>query len=312
MLRKAVVWVCLLMTLLTPCMGLGEETKTVLVDAITDPAALEGFSFAEDAVLLEIVFPQILDCDAALLRCGGETMLIDCASAQQSGRVTAMLEQLGVEKIDYVVNTHPHYDHLEGFAAVADAAEVAGLYICFPEDYTEHMKKAVQAAQTREIPVLPYGDGDRFTLGEAVLDIWMKCPDTCNLNERSAQIRVQLGERTMLFTADMQAKTQQALLEQVDPALLDIDLMKYPHHGKETLRPEFLSATTPLFAVVTNNGGKSSYTGRKCLAYAHIPYANTVPGYVYCVTDGQTWLVQRLAMDHPVTVTSRPDTRPLP
>ena len=40
MLRKAVVWVCLLMTLLTPCMGLGEKPKTVLVDAITDPAAL--------------------------------------------------------------------------------------------------------------------------------------------------------------------------------------------------------------------------------------------------------------------------------
>ena len=311
MLRKAYVWVCMMLTLLMPCTGLGEKAS-VLVDAITTPAALEGFSFAEDAALLEIVFPQILDCDAALLRCGGETMLIDCASAQQAGRVTAMLEQLGVEKIDYLVNTHPHYDHIEGLANVADTVEVAGLYICFPEDISDQMKKAVQAAQTRNIPVLHFGDGDRFTLGEAVLDVWMKCPETCNLNERSAQIRVQLGERTMLFTADMQAKTQQALLEQIDPALLDIDLMKYPHHGKETLQAEFLAATTPLFAVVTNNGGKSSYTGRKCLSYAHIPYANTVPGYVYCVTDGQTWLVQRLAMDHPVTVTSRPDTRPLP
>ncbi|MGN0971326.1 MAG: ComEC/Rec2 family competence protein [Aristaeellaceae bacterium] len=312
MLRKAVVWVCVMLAVLVPCHGLGEEAETILVDAITDPGAMEGFSFAEGAELLEIAFPQILDCDAALLRCGGETMLIDCASAGQASRVTAMLEQLGVERIDYLVNTHPHYDHLEGFAAVADAVEVAGLYISFPEDFTEQMKKAVQAAQTREIPVLHYGDGDRFTLGEAVLDVWMKCPEECNLNERSAQIRVQLGERTMLFTADMQSKTQLALLEQVDPALLDVDLMKYPHHGKEALRPEFLEAASPAFAVVTNNGGKSSYYGRKCLAYAQIPYANTVPGYVYCVTDGQTWLVQRLAMDHPVTTTSRPDTRPLP
>ena len=311
MLHKALVWMCAMLLLAVPCTVLGEE-EGVLVDAIAKPSLLESYAFPEDAELLEIIFPQVRDCDAALVRCGGETMLIDCASTSQAVRVTALLEQLGLEKIDYLVNTHPHHDHIEGLADVADKVEIGAMYIGFPEDITERMEKAVARAETRNIPVVHYGDGDRFTLGEAVLDVWMKCPDTCNLNERSAQIRVQLGERTMLFTADMQAKTQQALLEQVDPALLDIDLMKYPHHGKEALRPEFLSAATPLFAVVTNNGGKSSYTGRKCLAYAHIPYANTVPGYVYCVTDGQTWLVQRLAMDHPVTVTSRPDTRPLP
>ncbi|MGN0746039.1 MAG: ComEC/Rec2 family competence protein [Aristaeellaceae bacterium] len=312
MLRRAVVWVCLMLAVLLPCHGLGEEAETILVDAITDPAAMEGFSFAEGAELLEVVFPQILDCDAALVRCGGETMLIDCASSGQASRVTAMLEQLGVTRIDYLVNTHPHYDHIEGVANVADAVEVAGLYICFPETETDAMVKALEAARKREIPILQFGDGDRFTLGDAVLDVWMKCPEDYTLNERSAQIRLQFGERTMLFTADMQSKTQLVLMEHVDPALLDIDLMKYPHHGKEELRAEFIEITSPVFAVVTNNGGKSSYYGRKCLSYAHIPYANTVPGYVYCVTDGQTWLVQRLAMDHPITTTSRPDTRPLP
>ena len=64
MLRKVVRWVCVMLAVLLPCHGLGEETEAILVDAITDPAAMEGFSFAEGAELLEIVFPQILDCDA--------------------------------------------------------------------------------------------------------------------------------------------------------------------------------------------------------------------------------------------------------
>ena len=297
----------LLALLLLPGLVLAEDT--VLVDAITKPELAEGFAFPEGAELLEIVFPQILDCDSALLRCGGKTMLIDCATGQQADRVVNMLEQLGVTELDYVVNTHPHYDHIQGFPTIADAVKVHALYVCFPEKETDHMEKALAQAAERDIPVVWYEDGSQFNLGGTIMDVWMKCDAKCNLNERSAQIRMQFGNRTALFTADMQKKTQQALMEHIDPALLDIDLMKYPHHGKRSLQNEFVALTTPLFAVVTNNGGKSSYEGRKCLGYKHIPYANTVPGYVYCVTDGETWLVKRLDMDKPVGVTSRPDTR---
>lgn len=65
------------------------------------------FAFAEDADLLEIIFPQILDCDAAFLRCGGETMLIDCATSGQAQRILNMFKQLGITHVDKIVNTHP-------------------------------------------------------------------------------------------------------------------------------------------------------------------------------------------------------------
>ena len=59
--------------------------------------------------------------------------------------------------------------------------------------------------------------------------------------------------------------------------------------------------------MITNNAGMTSSASRKCLGNAHIAYSTTVPGFVYCVTDGQTWVVQRMAMDKPATtVTSRP------
>ena len=306
MLHKALVWMCAMLLLAVPCTVLGEE-EGVLVDAIAKPSLLESYAFPEDAELLEIIFPQVRDCDAALVRCGGETMLIDCASTSQAVRVTALLEQLGLEKIDYLVNTHPHHDHIEGLADVADKVEIGAMYIGFPEDITERMEKAVARAETRNIPVVHYGDGDRFTLGSAVVDVWMKYPEEGDLNQRSAVLRLQLGERTALFAADITKETQALLAEQIDPALLDIDLLKYPHHGKEALEPSFLAATSPLFAVITNNAGMTSAASRKCLGNAHIAYSTTVPGFVYCVTDGQTWVVQRMAMDKPATtVTSRP------
>lgn len=289
----------------------GAETEVILVDRINDEKSAEGFAFAEDASVLEVVFPQILDCDAALIRCGGKTMLLDCATAQQASRVTAMLEQMGVTELDYVVNTHPHADHIGGLEAIAQAVEIKGFYICHAENETTHMEKALKICEEYNIPVIHYGDGDQFQLGDAVIDVWLKCDESCNLNERSAVMRLQYGERTMLFTADMRTKTEKALLEQVDHALLDIDLMKYPHHGKETMTKEFLDVAMPIFGIITNNGGQNARKGRKTLTSRKIPLANTVPGYVYCTTDGATWLVERLSMDKPVTVTSRPDTRTL-
>ncbi|MGN1019767.1 MAG: ComEC/Rec2 family competence protein [Aristaeellaceae bacterium] len=307
MLHKVMVWLCVMLLLAAPLTALGEEEKTVLVDAISKPSLLEEFAFPEGAELLEIFFPQVRDCDAALVRCGGKTMLIDCASASQGTRVTALLEQLGVERIDYLVNTHPHNDHIEGLPYVADKAEIGALYICFPEDITERMKKAVAVAEERNIPVVQFGDGSSFDMGGTAVDVWMKYPEEGDLNQRSAVLRLQLGERTALFTADITKETQELLAGQIDPALLDIDLLKYPHHGKETLQADFLAATSPVFAVITNNGGMTSSASRKCLGNAHIAYSTTVPGFVYCVTDGETWLVQRLAMDKPATtVTSRP------
>ena len=86
-----------------------------VVDRTKNAGECEVFSFAQDAALLEVYFPHIMNCDAALLRCGGKTMLIDCASAKYAPRVVQMLEHLGIAEIDCVVNTHPHYDHLEAW-----------------------------------------------------------------------------------------------------------------------------------------------------------------------------------------------------
>ena len=73
---------CLLLILCMPFYAVAEEnTVTRLIDRIADPEAEPDFAFAPDAELLEIIFPQVLNADAMLLRCGGRSILVDCASA---------------------------------------------------------------------------------------------------------------------------------------------------------------------------------------------------------------------------------------
>ena len=183
--------------------ALAEEVPPVLVDRVNAPDKYADFAFAEGAELLEVVFPQMLDTDAVLLRCGGETILVDSCKKAYSQRIVNMCKQLGITRIDRVYNTHPHEDHIGGFREVIKEIEVSELWICFPEDYNNHMKLAVNAAKKAGIPVKTYADGDTFTVGGATVEVWKLEGKSTEMNDCSAQMKVTFGERTMLLTADL-------------------------------------------------------------------------------------------------------------
>ena len=76
---KRILALLLAMMLFVAVTALAEEAvqPPILIDRHTHPEINADFVFAEDAELLEVIFPQMVDCDAILLRCGGETMLVD-------------------------------------------------------------------------------------------------------------------------------------------------------------------------------------------------------------------------------------------
>ena len=292
--------ILLLAVLLALCVGAAAEDAPLLVDRINHPEA--AFSFAPEAELLEIVFPQELNVDSAVIRCGGQVMLIDCASRAMAPRMVNLLEQLGVTEVDFAAVSHPHYDHLEGLEQIAQAVTIHELRVGHPADENEQMEKALRVCERYGIPVTWYSDADTWQLGAARIDVWLKGDDAWGLNDRSAVMRLQFGERTALFCADAENRLQRRLAEVIPPELLDVDVMKYPHHGKTALLWGFYQATTPVFAVITNNNSRSALESRTFLDKNGVPWAITVPGYVRLRTDGTTWLADRLEMDKPIVV----------
>ena len=294
---KRILALVLAWTLLAGVYAFAEDAAApVLVDRVNAPEVHADFAFAQDAELLEVIFPQMVDCDAILLRCGGETILVDACKQAYSERIINMCRQLGVTRIDKVINTHPHEDHIGGFRDVIKEIEVGELWICFPEDVNSHMKKAVKQAQNEGIPIKNYADGDTFTLGAATIEVWKLEGKTSDMNNCSAQMKVTYGERTFLMAADLQQDGQKKYVELKGDAL-DADILKYPHHGIEVLREDYLAAVSPLFLVITNNHRQTA--GWKWIHSAKntIPYAYTVPDLVYLTTDGTTWIAQKLPSD---------------
>ncbi len=291
---KRILAFLLLLMLALPAFA--EEALPVLIDRVNSPEEHADFAFAEDAALLEVTFPQMVDCDAILLRCGGETMLVDACKQAYSERIINMCKQLGVTRIDKVVNTHPHEDHIGGFKDVIKEIEVGELWICFPETVNNHMKNAVNVAQKAGIPVMTYADGDTFTLGGATIEVWKLDGNTSEMNDCSAQMKVTFGERTFLMAADLETNGQKKFVE-LKGAALDADILKYPHHGIQVLVDEYREAVSPLFMVITNNhrqtAGWKWINGNKNT----IPFAYTVPNLVHLTTDGTTWIVEKLVSE---------------
>ena len=269
-----------------------EET----VHRINAPDVSADFAFAEDADLLEIIFPQILDCDAAFLRCGGETMLIDCATSGQAQRILNMFKQLGITHVDKIVNTHPHADHIGGFAELIKEITVDELWLCFPAEETVHCANAIKAAERAGVAVRTFGDGDTLTLGTATMQVWMlDKPEYTRLNDRSAQIMLTFVQRKMLFSADLEQKGQNGLIEKVGAEMLKADVLKYPHHGLQALTPEYRAAVSPELAIVTCNQRETE--GKKYIRRTALDTVWTVPGFIHLTTDGEMWVCDRIVSD---------------
>jgi len=257
-----------------------------VIDRINEPG--QPWPFAEDARLMEIWFPQMTDCDAAVLRLDGKAWVIDCATEKYGEHLVALLDALGTERIEAVYNTHPHHDHTNGFLQMAGKYEIGEFAVCFAEDYNEVMVAAVEAANAAGVPVTHYGTGDVFALGDAELEVYMTGRTDWNLNNQSAMMWLRFGDATMLFTADLEQKAQKYVAQTLPAEKLKVDVLKYPHHGLHKLSRYFVEAVDPLFSVVTSNG--RVYEVRYDMGFHQIGFVMTMTGYVRLTTDGQTWV----------------------
>ena len=279
-----------------PTAGPTEMLLETVIDHINFPKEYRDFRFSRDAKLLEIWFPNIRDADAAILTFDGQVYMIDCGDEGNGNRNVVLVQQLGIEKVDILFNSHPHHDHIKGLAVTADAVKFGEIKVCFPLDSTESGLWLEQFARERNIPISDYQSGDWFTMGqkgEVTLLFLRNYDPMMDMNNQSAQTVVRYKDRSILFTSDMEKNGQAQLLKHVDPKLLKCDILKFPHHAKSAMYEDFFYAVDPKLAVVTSVQGRKD-PGQKYLVAKHMPAAYTsIKGqFVHLATDGNYWLCE--------------------
>ena len=206
---------------------------------------------------LTVVFLDVGQGDAAVVRApGGVTILVD--AGPDHDHVATRLAALGVRRLDVVLASHGHADHVEGLPAVL-ARHRVGLLLdpgC-PADSPSYAAFR-RAAAAEGVPVRPVRGGTRYRVGGVSLDILG--PDGCGLgedgpNDDSLVVRVTSGGRSILFPGDAEGRAQQDLLDDGDPVRADV--LKVPHHGGDTSLDAFFHAVDARVAVVST--GPNTY-----------------------------------------------------
>lgn len=241
--------------------------------------------------LLEIWFGRVSVCDCIVIRCNGETMMIDGGTKSFSNHTRTLLDNLGITHVDYLFNTHAHDDHIEAQELQVRKYNMqVGTFLSpYEQDYRNTLhQKMVATVTDKGIPYRTLHHGDTMMLGgdEGALIEFFRWEDGPSLNYSSMMCKVTYKERSVFLTADVTGLAQQVMMDEYrDEIPWDSDIFKLGHHGYSRQEAALLEAVSPDLCIVTNSakGAESSINQLKKL---ELEYRITNAGTIYARTDG--------------------------
>lgn len=240
---------------------------------------------------LKVHFIEVGQADAFFVELPDhKSMLIDAGDAEHVQKVLETIKQTKVSKIDYVIATHPHADHIGGMTAVFDEYEVGRIYLPNATHTTDTYAQFLETIQKKDISMHRAVKGKTITGENKSYTIEILGPDqdfaSEDLNEYSAVVKITYKDTTFLFAGD--ASAEQIL--KASPG--HVDLLKVSHHGSDTGTNEALLAhITPRFAVMsygTDNtyGHPTQHVLDLLSAQGIAAYATAIHGHITATSNG--------------------------
>ncbi len=274
------------------------------------PATPPIFSPSEpdsDAVLpvsgkLSVVFLNVGNADCIFVQSpSGKTMLVDAGEASAFGVIADFLKRAGVSKIDVLVATHPHNDHIGSMRRVVENYEIGAVYMPRVTHNTSTYEKLLNAISEKGMKIkTAKGGTDAAIPFDEDVTVRILAPlrdEYSDLNDYSAVLRLDYNNSSFLLTGDIEKISENDLVEEY-PELLRTDVLKVPHHGSSSSSTaEFLSAVDPDYAVIScekdSDYGHPAAEVLERLDAAQAKYYRTdLFGTIAFITDGNAFEIK--------------------
>jgi competence protein ComEC len=233
--------------------------------------------------------------DCILIQVNNKNLLIDSGPSSNRKDLLNYLEKLDIKKLDYIIATHPHEDHIGNMDTIIKRYDIGSFYspkVITSSTTFENMISAL-VDKNLKINVLKKGvkgiDLGKNTEIEVFSPLENISSD--NLNDYSPIIKITFFNNSFLFTGDAEISTEDTVLSQNNN--LNCDILKVGHHGSSTsTSTDFLISTNPSVAIISvgkNNsyGHPTSETLSLLNSYNIRTIRTDINGTVIAISDGK-------------------------
>jgi competence protein ComEC len=216
------------------------------------------------------------------------------------GKITlpALLHQ-GIWRIDTIIVSHMHDDHMEGLLKVIEVFQVKNLIIpkvsAGIDNISRNSEALLDLCSIKGIKVYRLGKGDHINLGRGVrMDFLLPGEEAkADENQNSLVGILSYGNFNTLLTGDIGTATEAELA----PGIIRSSILKVPHHGSGgSSSEEFLTEVNPKVSIVSvgknNFGHPSPETMKRLSDSGSLVYRTDEAGAVIVTTDGENMKVK--------------------
>ena len=245
--------------------------------------------------IMEVHFIDVGQADSTLIKIGDHAMLVDCGVDAAGTKLQYYLKKQGIEKLDYLILTHPDSDHIGGADVIITKFDIDKVFMSpFTKDnnwYSDLMNALSYRGYSWSTPDV----GSRYNLGDAEFTILGPNRTYDDPNNSSIAFVLQYGENRFLFTGDASEEAESDIL--ANGLDISADVYKLGHHGSSSASTEaFLEKISPRYVVISCASGNDYghphvETMDRLKKYSPQIYRTDEQGTIIAYSDGDiiTW-----------------------
>lgn len=254
-MKKFALFIITFSFIVTSCNHINDENiKNTFVDNTIyyeeETETLEETTTNNDTSNLSAYFIDVGQADACLLESDGHFMLIDAGNNNDAELLLDFLKIHKVEKLDYVIGTHLHEDHIGSLDTIIENFDIGQIYLPNKLHTSKTFEDVLDAIEKKNLTITEPIAGNIFYFNEIPVEIIAPIKDYDDLNNNSIVLKIDNGDLSFLFTGDIEMEAEKDIIEtEID---ISADILKVAHHGSDTSSTkEFINRVSPDYTVIS-------------------------------------------------------------
>ncbi|HLQ73088.1 MAG TPA: S-layer homology domain-containing protein [Bacillota bacterium] len=267
---------------------------------------------------MDVHFLDVGQGDATFIQTpSGKNILIDAGIQSAGQQVVNFLKEKDVGKLDMVIATHPHADHIAGLIPVLNAFKVEKFVDSGKTHTSQTYYNLLSLIDEKNIPFEIASVGNEYVFDNGFkMTVIHSDKNATNINDASVSVRAAYNNVSFMLTGDAEKAAENEMINRQFP--LKSTVYKAGHHGSNTSSTQaFINKVNPEVTVLSYGKGNqydhphSDVVNRLFNSGSKV-YSTAESGNITVTTNGLTYKINAKSMDKPSPPKPDPEPEPKP